>query len=300
MRRNRAGRLLALAVSAVLVAGCGSMFGGESGGGGSRSGGDNPGGLFGLFQPPQPSVDNDQVPAGRLYNEGLSLLQRGQFRAAARRFEDVDRAHPHTEWARRSILMMAYAWFQAQDYDSAAGAAERFVTLHPGSPDAAYAQYLIGESYFAQIPDAQRDQARSERALAALSEVRRRWPNSEYAQAAERRIIVARDQIAANEMEIGRFYLRQRSYVGAANRFKVVVQNYQTTRHVEEALARLVETYMAMGVVQEAQVAAAVLGHNFPNSQWYRDSYALLESGGLRPREDPTSWITRALRFITG
>jgi len=280
---------LALALGACANTGEG---GGSSGGGG--------GGIFGLFQPPQATVEAEAVPAGRLYNEGLALVQRAQFRAAARRFEDVDRQHPASEWARRAQLMIAYSWYQAADYDQAALAAERFVSLNPASEDAAYAQYLIGDSYFRQIPDAQRDQARSERALMALSEVRRRWPNSEYARAAEQRILIARDQLAANEMEVGRFYLRQRSYIAASNRFKTVVQNYQTTRHVEEALARLVESYMAMGVASEAQTAAAVLGHNFPNSEWYRDSFALLQSGGLSPRADPTSWITRALRFITG
>ena len=282
--------VLALALVAGGCAGIGENQGSSDGGGG----------VFGLFQPPRATIEAEAVPAGRLYNEGLALVQRGQFRAAARRFEDVDRQHPSSEWARRGLLMVAYSWYQAGDYDQAALAAERFVQLNPASEHAAYAQYLVGDSYFRQIPDAQRDQTRSERALAALMEVRRRWPQSEFARAAEQRIVIARDQIAANEMEVGRFYLRQRAFVAASNRFKVVVQNYQTTRHVEEALARLVECYLSMGVVGEAQTAAAVLGHNFPNSQWYRDSFALLESGGLRPRADPASWITRALRVITG
>jgi len=155
-------------------------------------------------------------------------------------------------------------------------------------------------SHFNQIPDVTRDQERSEKALAALQELVDRYPKSEYVADARQRMQVARDQIAGKEMEVGRFYLQRRNYTGAINRFRDVVAKYQTTRHVEEALARLTEAYLAMGIVPEAQTAAAVLGHNFPDSPWYKDSYALLQSGGLAPREDQGSWISRAFRGLTG
>jgi outer membrane protein assembly factor BamD len=171
------------------------------------------------------------------------------------------------------------------------------VTLHPGSPDAAYAQFLIGSSYYDQIPEISRDQARAEKAVEALDEVSRKYPNSEYAVAAKRKIEMARDQLAGKEMEIGRWQLDRREYTGAINRFKVVVTRYQRTRHVEEALLRLTEAYMALGIVDEAQTSAAVLGHNFPDSRWYKDAYALMQAKGLQPTENRGSWISRAFRL---
>jgi len=208
-------------------------------------------------------------PADRLYNEGLYLLnQKKDAREAVKRFEEVDRQHPYSEWARKSLLMSAYAYYQAGEYDDCVNSAKRYVTLHPGSPDASYAQYLIASSYFEEIPDVTRDQARTERALAALEEVIRKYPTTEYANSSKQKVEVARDQLAGKEMEIGRYYLKKKDFTGAINRFKVVVTKYQTTRHVEEALMRLTESYMALGIVDEAQTAAAVLGHNFPDSQW--------------------------------
>ncbi len=158
--------------------------------------------------------------------------------------------------------MVAYARYEAKDYEECISAARRFVTLHPGSSDAPYAQFLIGSAYFEQIPDVSRDQGRTEKAIAALEEVSRKYPDSEYAQNAKKKIEVARDQLAGKEMVTGRYYLNRKDFTGAINRFKIVVTQYQTTRHVEEALMRLSEAYMALGVVTEAQTAAAVLGHN--------------------------------------
>jgi len=175
--------------------------------------------------------------------------------------------------------------------------ARRYVTLHPGSPDAAYAQFLIGSSYFDQIPEISRDQSRTEKAVESLEEVARKYPNSEYAVAAKRKIEMARDQLAGKEMEVGRWELQRREYTGAINRFKVVVTRYQRTRHVEEALMRLTEAYMALGIVDEAQTSAAVLGHNFPESRWYRDAYTLMQSRGLQPTENKASWISQAFRL---
>jgi outer membrane protein assembly factor BamD len=170
--------------------------------------------------------------------------------------------------------------------------------LHPGSPDAAYAQYLIAASYFDEIPDITRDQARTEKALAALEEVTRKYPETEYAVSAKQKIEVARDQLAGKEMQIGRYYLDRRDFTGAINRFKVVVTKYQTTRHVEEALERLTEAYMSLGIVEEAQTAAAVLGHNFPDSAWYKRAYSLVKSGGVEPSENSGSWISKAFKKV--
>jgi len=238
-------------------------------------------------------------PADRLYNEGLFLLNtKHDFKAAAKKFEEVDRQHPYSEWARKSLIMSAYAYYEGRQFDEAITSAKRYVTLHPGSPDAAYAQYLIGSSYFEQIPDITRDQLGTEKALNALDEVVRKFPNSEYAASAKRKIDIAKDQLGGKEMTIGRYYQEKRDYTGAINRFKVVVTQYQTTRHVEEALMRLTEVYMTLGIVDEAQTAAAVLGHNFPDSPWYKDAYRLVKSGGLEPHETQSSWISKAFRKL--
>ena len=240
-----------------------------------------------------------EEPADKLYNEGLYLMnQRHDAKAASKKFEEVDRQHPYSDWARKSLLMSAYAFYNSGDYDSCIGAATRYVTLHPGSPDAAYAQYLIAASHYDQIPDVSRDQGRTEKAIAALEEVVRKYPTSEYAISAKAKLEGARDQLAGREMTVGRYELEKRNYIGAINRFKTVVTQYQTTRHVEEALARLTEAYMAIGIVSEAQTAAAVLGHNFPDSRWYKDAYNLVKSGGVEPSEDTGSYISRAFKKL--
>jgi outer membrane protein assembly factor BamD len=238
-------------------------------------------------------------PADKLYNEGLYLMnEKKDSKAAEKKFEEVDRQHPYSDWARKSLLMSAYASYQAADYDGCIGAATRYVTLHPGSPDAAYAQYLIAASHYDQIPDISRDQGRTEKAMAALEEVIRKYPTSEYAVSAKAKLEGARDQLAGKEMEIGRYNLEKRNFTGAINRFKTVVTQYQTTRHVEEALERLTEAYMALGIVGEAQTAAAVLGHNFPDSRWYKDAYNIVKSGGAEPAENQGSWISRAFKKV--
>ena len=247
--------------------------------------------------------DKDRIlpdePADRLYNEGVYLMnEKKSFKDSAKKFEEVDRQHPYSEWARKSLIMSAYAYYEAGAYEDSINAAKRYVALHPGSSDAAYAQYLIGASYFDQIPDVSRDQTRTERAIAALEEVARKFPNSEYAEAARKKIEVARDQLAAKEMNVGRYYVEKKNFIGAINRFKVVVTQYQRTRHVEEALARLAECYMTLGIIQEAQTAAAVVGHNFPDSTWYKDAYRLVKAGGGEPQEDKGSWISKAFRTI--
>jgi outer membrane protein assembly factor BamD len=238
-------------------------------------------------------------PADKLYNQGLFLMNsKRDYKQAAKRFEEVDRQHPYSEWARKALLMSAYAYYEGTNYDDSIIAAKRYVTLHPGSPDAAYAQYLIASSYFDQIPDITRDQQRTEKALQALDEVVRKYPTTEYAAAAKRKMEIARDQLAGKEMETARFYQKKRDYIAAINRFKVVITQYQTTRHVEEALARLTEMYMTLGIVNEAQTAAAVLGHNFPDSTWYKEAYQLVKGRGLEPYEDQGSWISKAFKKV--
>jgi outer membrane protein assembly factor BamD len=224
-----------------------------------------------------------EEPADKIYNEGLYLMnEKKDMKAANKKFEEVDRQHPYSDWARKSLLMSAYASYQGGDYDGCIGAATRYVTLHPGSPDAAYAQYLIAASHYDQIPDISRDQARTEKAIAALEEVVRKYPNSEYATSAKAKMEGARDQLAGKEMDVGRYYEKQQQYVGAINRYRTVIERFQTTTHVPEALHRLVECYLALGVKSEAQESAAVLGYNFPGSDWYADSYFLLTGKDYR------------------
>src|SRR5215813_5033526 len=240
-----------------------------------------------------------EEPADKLYNEGLYLMnERKDLKAATKKFEEVDRQHPYSDWARKSLLMSAYASYQSGDYDGCIGASTRYVTLHPGSPDAAYAQYLIAASHYDQIPDISRDQGRTEKAMAALEEVIRKYPTSEYAVNAKAKLEGARDQLAGKEMAVGRFYMQKRDYTAAINRYKTVVTRYQTTRHVEEALERLTEAYMTIGIVGEAQTAAAVLGHNFPDSKWYQDAYNIVKTGGAEPSENQGSWISRAFKKV--
>ena len=240
-----------------------------------------------------------EEPAEKLYNEGLFLMnEKSDPKAASKKFEEVDRQHPYSDLARKSLLMSAYAFYTSADYDSCIGAATRYVTLHPGSPDAAYAQFLIAASHYDQISDITRDQTRTEKAIAALEEVVRKYPTSEYSVSAKAKLEAARDQLAGREMNVGRYYMQKRNYTAAINRFKLVVTQYQTTRHVEEALARLTEAYMAIGIVDEAQTAAAVLGHNFPDSPWYKDAYKLVKSGGVEPSENQGSYISKAFKKL--
>src|ERR1700750_315805 len=240
-----------------------------------------------------------EEPADKLYNEGLYLMNQSKDpKAASKKFEEVDRQHPYSDWARKSLLMSAYAFYQAGDYDNCTGSATRYITLHPGSPDAASAKYLIAASHYDQIPDISRDQGRTEKAMAALEEVIRKYPTSEYAVSAKAKLEGAKDQLAGKEMAVGKYNLDKRNFIGAINRYKTVVTQYQTTRHVEEALYRLTEAYMSIGIVAEAQTAAAVLGHNFPDSKWYKDAYALVKGGGLEPSENQGSYISKAFKKL--
>jgi outer membrane protein assembly factor BamD len=238
-------------------------------------------------------------PVEEIYNTAMSELQKGRFFQAAEQFDEVERQHPYSVWARRSMLMAAYSNYQINEYDKAILAAQRFISLHPGNRDVVYAYYLVAVSYYEQISDVGRDQKITAEALRALSEVVRRFPTSDYARDARLKIDLTNDHLAGKEMEIGRYYLKQDEYLAAINRFRIVVEYFQTTTHAPEALHRLTECYVALGIIDEAQSAAAVLGHNYPGSDWYQDSYGLLTGKDVRPVENKKSWISKAFSGIS-
>lgn len=237
-------------------------------------------------------------PPAKMYENADRLLSKGKYEAAAKKFEDLDRDHPYSQEARRAIVMSAYSYYKAGKLPEAIASAERYTTMHPGTKEAAFAHHIIASAYFDEMGQPNRDQSSTKKALAELKKLKTRYPDSEYAHKADNRMRIAEDTLAASEMEVGRYYQKGHNYVAAINRFKTVASEYQTTNHVEEALARLVECYMALGIKEEAQTAAAVLGHNFPNSRWYKDSYALLQSDGLAPRENSDSWLSKAWKAV--
>lgn len=211
-----------------------------------------------------------------LYTAGKDRLDRRQYKLAAALFDEVERQHPYSVWARRAQLMGAFSYYLNQDYPEAIASAQRFLAVHPGNRDAPYAYYLIGLSYYEQIADVQRDQKITQQALDSLGELTRRYPNTRYAADARLKIDLVRDHLAGKEMEIGRFYQTRGQWLAATLRFRAVVDKFQTTTHAPEALLRLTESYLALGVPLEAQKAAAVLGHNYPGSDWYKRAYALV------------------------
>jgi outer membrane protein assembly factor BamD len=238
------------------------------------------------------------VPPTAVYDQGLARLAKDDGSGAAKKFEELNKNYPYSDWSKKALLMQGYSQFKAADYENAEQTCQRYVKLYPDSPDAPYAAYLEASSYYSQIPDISRDQERANKALELYTQLVQKYPNSEYANDAKYKIQVTRDQLAGKEMSVGRFYLNRRNYVAAINRFRAVLANYQTTRHAEEALYRLTEAYLGLGVTNEAQTAAAVLGHNFPDGQWYKDAYALLKGGGLEPNEDKQSWISKIYHTV--
>lgn len=234
-----------------------------------------------------------EEPVDRLYNRAVDMANTAQWTKAAEAFDEVERQHPYSTWATKAQLMAAYAFYQYNAYDEAISAADRFIQLHPGHKDAPYAYYLKAICYYEQMADVARDQQTTERALEALNQVVQRFPTSEYARDARLKIDLTRDHLAGKEMNIGRYYLRQGQYIAAINRFKTVIEKFQTTTQVPEALHRLTEAYLALGVVDEAQNAAAVLGYNFPGSEWYVDTYAMLTGKNMKPEAKEGSWLSR-------
>ena len=222
-------------------------------------------------------------PVEQLYNAAAVQLDKRNYPRAILLFNEVERQHPYSEWARKSMVMTAYANYQARDYDEAISSAQSYLSLHPGGSEADYAYYLIACSYFDQIVDIGRDQRTTELALAALQDVTRRYPESSYARDASLKIDMVNDQLAGKEMEIGRWYLRSNQTLAAVNRFKTVATTYDTTSHTPEALHRLVESYLTLGLRDQALAAGATLGYNYPTSVWYKMSYRLLTKEGLDP-----------------
>jgi outer membrane protein assembly factor BamD len=239
-----------------------------------------------------------------LYSAAKKTMDQGDYEQAAKLFDEVERQHPYSVWATKSQLMGAYAHYEEGKYDEAVIAADRFIQLHPGNRDVAYAYYLKALSYYIQIVDVGRDQQTTQKALKALDDVVRRFPDTRYARDARLKLDLARDHLAGKDMEIGRFYEKQGQYLAAINRFRRVVDTYQTTTHVPEALHRLTECYLALGVVDEAKATASVLGYNYPGSEWYQDSYALLTGipagGSAIAGEKPPQpgWFSRVVGSI--
>lgn len=212
-----------------------------------------------------------------LYNIAKDTLDKGQYRNAAIMFDEVERQHPYSVWARRAQLMSAFSYYVARQYNEAIGSSQRFLSLHPGNKDAPYAFYIIALSYYEQIADVARDQKITQQAKDALTELIRRYPNTRYAADARLKLDLVNDHLAGKEMEIGRFYAKTRQWIAATMRYRRVIDEYQTTSHTPEALYRLVESYLALGIPEEAKKSAAVLGANYPGSKWYERSYRLLQ-----------------------
>jgi outer membrane protein assembly factor BamD len=232
---------------------------------------------------PSEEIAYVERPAEQIYNEAMGLLSQEEFRVAARTFDEVERQHPYSPWAVRAQLMSAYSLYEGQRFDEALAALDRFISLNPGNERIDYAYYLRALCYYEQIQDVERDQRMTENARAALTEVAQRFPDTSYGRDAALKLDLTLDHLAGKEMDVGRFYMRQFQYQAAIGRFLRVVQLYETTNQIPEALHRLSEAYLAVGLVDEARQSAAVLGHNFPGSEWYTDSYRLMVEGNVVP-----------------
>jgi outer membrane protein assembly factor BamD len=231
-------------------------------------------------------------PVDEIYNHAMDLLETGWYDTSAKEFDEVERQHPYSIWATKAQLMSGYAHYKNQKYDEAIISLDRFIELHPGNRDAPYAYYLKALCYYEQISDVGRDQKMTRLALDALREVVRRFPNTTYARDSRLKLELTQDHLAGKDMDIGRYYQHRGDYLAAINRYRTVIERFQTTTHVPEALHRLTECYLALGITDEAQMSAAVLGHNFPGSKWYEDSYALLDHRNLKPQRKENSWLS--------
>ena len=230
-------------------------------------------------------------PVEQIYNDAWKQIRDKDWNAAAKQFDEVERQHPYSIWARRAMLMSAFCYYEANKYTDAISTADSYIELHPGSHDVAYAFYLKAMSLYEQITDTGRDQTNTEQALTALQDVVQRFPDTEYARDASLKVDLTLDHLAGKEMEVGRYYLVRHDYIGAINRFRTVVERYQKTAQVAEALERLTEAYYALGIYSEAKMAAAVLGANYPGSPWYQDAYDLLVTNNMKPEINRESWM---------
>ena len=234
----------------------------------------------------------------QIYADGWRAISAGAWDVCAAQFNEVDRQHPYSVWARRAMLISAFCAYQANAYANAIATADQYISLHPGSPEVAYAFYIKAISLYEQIVDIGRDQSNTEGALVALQDVVQRFPDTEYARDATLKIDLTNDHLAGKEMAVGRYYLSRGDYIGAINRFRTVVDQYQTTPQIAEALERICEAYYSLGLDSEAQTAAAVLGRNYPGSEWYKNAFNILKGRNLRPMEDNRSWISQAFRRV--
>lgn len=290
-------RIMAAAALAALLGGCSSglidgIWGDDNGASDSAATAMSAG------VSPDMAAAKENAEVAKAYNEALASLNSGSTKSAIKDFAEVERKFPYSNYATQSILMQAYANYRAGKWDDSINAANRFITLHPGHRDVGYAYYLIAICEYNQISDTRRDQSATLKALAALEEVSQRFPGTAYAADAGQKVIVARDHLAGKEMEVGRYYFRQGAYLAGINRFKRVVTEYRNTSQTPEALYRLTEGYLALGVMSEAQTAAAVLGANYPETQWYKDAYRLVSSDGLSPEANQQSWISKAFDAV--
>ncbi|WP_133488125.1 outer membrane protein assembly factor BamD [Aliiroseovarius marinus] len=294
MIRVKLGKSVSIAlVSGLVLTGCGGGSGslgfGSLGFGGDGTGG----GIFGSRIEKRPI---DQWSAEEIFKRGEYDLEAGDPSEAAKWFGEVERLYPYSEWAKRALIMQAFSHHKDREYELARSTAQRYIDTYPGDEDAAYAQYILAISYYDQIDLIGRDQGLTYQALQALRTVIERYPDTEYAKSAILKFDLAFDHLAAKEMEIGRYYLKRKHYAASINRFRVVVEQFQTTTHVAEALHRLVEAYLSLGLESEAQTAGAILGHNFQSTDWYEDSYRLLTSRGLKPEAKGNSWLRQVYR----
>jgi outer membrane protein assembly factor BamD len=232
----------------------------------------------------------------QIFERGEFELAEGNESDAVFYFSEVERLYPYSNWAKRSLIMQAFANHADREYEESRAAAQRYIDFYPADEDAAYAQYLLALSYYDQIDEIGRDQGLTFQALQALRTVIEVYPDSEYATSAILKFDLAFDHLAAKEMEIGRYYLRREHFPAAINRFRVVVEDFQTTSHTAEALHRLVEAYLSLGLTDEAQTAGAILGHNFRSTEWYEDSYKLLTSQGLKLKDRGNNWLSQIYR----
>jgi outer membrane protein assembly factor BamD len=234
--------------------------------------------------------------AQEIFERGEFELEKGDADDAAFYFGEIERLYPYSEWAKRALIMQAFAYHRDRDYPNSRAAAQRYIDFYPVDEDAAYAQYLLALSYYDQIDEVGRDQGLTFQALQALRVVIERYPDTEYARSSVLKFDLAFDHLAAKEMEIGRYYLNRDHFGASINRFRIVVEDFQTTSHTPEALHRLVEAYLSLGLVQEAQTAGAILGYNYQSTEWYEDSYALLTGRGLEPISLGNNWLSAIYR----
>lgn len=236
--------------------------------------------------------------AQQIFAEGEAQLENGRAEDAAFYFGEIERLYPYSDWARRALIMEAYAYHRSGDYENSRSTAQRYLDVFPGTEDAAYAQYLLALSYYDQIEEIGRDQGLTFQALQSLRAVIEQYPDSEYAETAKLKFDLAFDHLAAKEMEVGRYYLKQGNFAAAAGRFRVVVEDFQTTSHTAEALYRLIEAYLSLGLTDEAQTAGAILGYNYQSSTWYQEGYALLTGEGLEMRVTGENWLSAIYRQV--